>query len=61
MNAGHLSRHEYLSTACFHGEHDYCAAMVGYQGAKRPARCKFCDAGCVCTCHGDQRVGERVE
>lgn len=40
--------HRYLSTACLHGEHDYCKAMVGQQGDKRPARCKFCDALCVC-------------
>lgn len=43
--------HVYLSTACRHERHDYCTAMVGLQGAKRPARCKFCDARCVCPCH----------
>lgn len=45
---------DYLSTACFHGHHDYCAAMTGYQGEKRPAKCKFCDAWCICTCHTHQ-------
>jgi len=32
--------HVYLSTACLHSYHAYCAAMTGQQGAKRPARCK---------------------
>lgn len=44
--------HRYLSTACFHGDHDYCKSMTGYHGEKRPARCKFCDARCACFCHG---------
>lgn len=48
--------HEYLSTACHHGRHDYCAAMVGVQGEKRPATCKFCDARCVCPCHAGPPV-----
>lgn len=43
--------HEYLSTSCLHDRHDYCASMTGFQGAKRPARCKFCDAACICPCH----------
>lgn len=47
--------HEYLSTGCYHGRHDYCAAMTGYQGEKRPGRCKFCDARCICPCHEQQR------
>lgn len=46
--------HEYLSTSCLHGQHDYCASMVGYQGEKRPAQCKFCAARCVCPCHQDR-------
>ncbi len=45
------SVHEYLSTACWHGDHNYCQSMTGYQGAKRPGRCKFCDAKCTCWCH----------
>lgn len=45
--------HRYLSTACLHGQHDHCLAMVGFAGAKRPAQCKFCEARCVCPqCHG---------
>lgn len=44
--------HVYLSTGCLHGEHGYCAAMTGWQGAKRPAECKFCSSRCVCRrCH----------
>lgn len=46
-------QHVYLSTGCFHGEHTYCASMVGVQGAKRPAQCKFCEARCVCPCHAE--------
>jgi hypothetical protein len=46
--------HVYLSTGCLHGEHDYCAAMTGMQGAKRPATCKFCQAPCQCGCHQEQ-------
>lgn len=50
--AATTSEHSYLSTACLHHRHDYCEAMVGYQGEKRPAQCKFCEAKCVCRCHG---------
>jgi hypothetical protein len=50
-------RHLYLSTGCLHGRHDYCQAMTGHAGAKRPAECKFCGARCVCACH--QSGGER--
>lgn len=46
--------HEYLSTSCLHGRHEYCAAMIGLSGAKRPAQCKFCEAGCVCACHEER-------
>jgi hypothetical protein len=45
--------HSYLSTACLHGRHDYCAAVVGSQGPKLPATCKFCEAECICACHED--------
>lgn len=48
------TEHSYLSTACLHDRHDYCLAMIGYQGEKRPATCKFCDARCICACHSDQ-------
>lgn len=51
--------HRYLSTACLHGEHDYCKAMVGQAGEKRPGRCKFCNALCVChVCEHADREGE---
>lgn len=43
--------HVYLSTGCLHGEHDYCASMVGVAGTKRPAQCKFCESRCICPCH----------
>lgn len=43
--------HTYLSTSCFHDEHDYCKSMTGYNGRKRPSQCKFCGAKCVCWCH----------
>lgn len=46
--------HRYLSTGCLHGRHDYCKAMTGLNGAKRPAECKFCKAPCVCPCHQKQ-------
>ncbi|WP_097865874.1 hypothetical protein [Streptomyces sp. rh34] len=45
--------HVYLSTGCLHGEHAYCQSMTGQQGEKRPGRCKFCDARCTCSCHGE--------
>lgn len=43
--------HVYLSTGCLTGEHDYCAAMTGMQGTKRPATAKFTGAPCICGCH----------
>lgn len=45
--------HDYLSTACLHGEHDYCStATTRPDGtAKVPAQCKFCKAPCRCPCH----------
>jgi hypothetical protein len=49
-----VSEHRYLSTGCYHGGyegHAYCRSMVGMNGEKRPARCKFCHAQCVCPCH----------
>lgn len=32
--------HDYISTACHHGEHDECRQ-----------ECKFCPAACDCVCH----------
>lgn len=43
--------HVYLSTGCYHGDHDYCKGMTGVAGAKRPGECKHCGAKCVCPCH----------
>jgi hypothetical protein len=34
------SEHDYLSTACLHGEHQHCRLV-----------CKFCPAECRCECH----------
>jgi hypothetical protein len=46
--------HHYLSTGCFHGDHDYCSNIDGRAGLKKPAQCKFCAAPCVCSCHREQ-------
>lgn len=47
-----MPTHRYLSTACLHEEHEYCNANVRPDGvSKVPATCKFCGAGCICTCH----------
>jgi hypothetical protein len=43
-------RHVYLSTGCLAGRHDYCQAMTGAAGEKKPARSKFSDAPCICWC-----------
>lgn len=57
--------HTYLSTGCHHGDlilpdgrtgHEYCQAMTGYQGEKRPGRCKHCGAECSCPCHAPTSV-----
>lgn len=53
MTDDELIPHEYLSTGCLHGQHEYCRNMVGYQGEKRPGRCKFCEATCRCACHAE--------
>lgn len=44
-------RHVYLSTSCFHGDHNYCKRETGLIGTKTPACCKFCAAPCICECH----------
>ncbi|ONK10360.1 hypothetical protein STBA_10820 [Streptomyces sp. MP131-18] len=49
MNAG--EPHDYLSTGCLHGRHDYCQNREGQAGSKTPATCKFCEAKCTCPCH----------
>lgn len=49
---GSPDAHVYLSTGCFHGDHDYCKSMTGLNGAKRPGECKHCGAACRCGCHG---------
>ncbi|WP_327377978.1 hypothetical protein OG393_30870 [Streptomyces sp. NBC_01216] len=46
--------HDYLSTGCLHGRHDYCNNTRGIAGPKTPAQCKFCAAQCVCHCHSER-------
>lgn len=48
--------HTYLSTGCLHGQHGYCQGTVGQTGAKIPARCKFCQTACICSCHEAKRL-----
>lgn len=48
-------QHVYLSTSCFHGNHDYCQRERGLIGLKTPGVCKFCTAPCVCKCHAEKR------
>lgn len=43
--------HDYLSTSCLHGNHDYCKAPVGRLGPKEGSKCKWCPAKCSCSCH----------
>lgn len=47
------TEHSYLSTGCYHGQHDYCRSSIGVVGAKTPGRCKFCEARCRCACHAE--------
>jgi hypothetical protein len=56
---GSTREHVYLSTGCWHGDHDYCQSMTGLNGAKRPAECKKCRAKCICGCHTDQPKEQR--
>lgn len=35
-----IDKHEYLSTACYHGLHERCRK-----------ECKFCGVKCNCPCH----------
>lgn len=43
-------QHSYIATGCLHGDHGYCAGRTGAVGVKTPARCKFCQAPCICPC-----------
>jgi hypothetical protein len=54
VDRGPTTRHIYLSTSCFHDQHNYCQAHTGLSGAKTPAVCKWCPAVCVCPCHQEQ-------
>lgn len=49
--------HVYLSTACLHGHHDYCAGTLRQDGGtKEPACCKWCGSPCVCTTCNHQTI-----
>jgi len=50
--------HNYYSTGCFHGRHDYCQNKDGQAGPKEPAKCKFCEAQCECYCHKENDGAE---
>lgn len=53
--------HHYVSSSCActgdklmadgRTGHEYCAAMTGWQGAKRGGQAKCCGAPCQCECH----------
>lgn len=54
--------HVYLSIGCLHGNHEYCQEAVKADGStKAPAECKFCSAGCICDCHGEERREEQAD
>lgn len=53
--------HDYLSTSCWHGQHDRCRAGVAFDldgkpFVKLPACCKICQAPCTCVCHTRSEV-----
>lgn len=45
-----ISLHDYLSTACYHGQHDQCRKQ-----------CKFCEVGCNCGCHNEAAMNRRQD
>ena len=50
--------HRYWSTHCRHGHCDACSATELAPGVpRRPARCKHCQAPCICICHRSTRDG----
>lgn len=52
MSTVEPEKHVYLSTACLHGEHEYCQGAVTREGEEKiPGKCKFCDSKCCCVCH----------
>ncbi len=51
----HESSHFYMSTGCLHDNHAYCQSKTYPEGSKEPAKCKFCDARCLCICHVEMR------
>ncbi len=53
--------HVYLSTSCFHNDHNYCKGQIGLVGNKTPAVCKFCKTPCICPCHRDAKPAPPVQ
>ena len=51
-----IGEHQYLSTGCLHSHHDYCCNKHGQAGEKKPAECKWCEAGCLCPCHRKEQA-----
>lgn len=51
-----IQPHDYLSTGCLHGDHEYCKKEARrYDGTEKVAACcKFCGAPCICTCHVEE-------
>lgn len=46
------TRHDYLSEACFHAEHNSCGtAPVAEGDAREPSSCRYCGIMCQCACH----------
>ena len=40
-----MSDHSYISTACYHFQHEACRLT-----------CKFCDSRCECPCHEAEAI-----
>lgn len=55
-----MGDHVYLSTGCYHDDHDYCKGMTGLNETKRPAECKKCAAKCICPCHREEPADEEA-
>lgn len=49
MAPGTSGSHDYLSTACLHGDHNDCGIKQRERGEPGPPHCKYCDAVCICT------------
>lgn len=46
------TRHDYLSEACYHAEHNSCGTAPAAEGdVREPSSCRFCGVTCRCACH----------